>query len=81
MYPSCSHLFVTQVSDHGLVGKPFSVSRLCTELRIVWTKSGLFKEYGHFTSTDNRKRFASVLYERFPDMREKIAKQLKHSTN
>ena len=39
----------------------------------------MHSKYGFFGSTYNRKRIASVLFKKFPHMRERIAKQLKHS--
>jgi len=56
-------------------------------MRYEWTRpcgskcmGKRLKEYWQFTSTDNNRCVASVLYERFPEMREDIAKPLKHLT-
>ena len=57
----------------------FPVSRICQEHSRTWQETGMQNKYGHFTSTDNHKRFASLIFQKFPRMRESIAKQLKHS--
>ena len=41
--------------------------------------SGLLKKYGPFSPTDHRKLVVSSILKRFPNMRESITRQLKHS--
>jgi hypothetical protein len=60
-------------------GKPFDSSRINHELNSSWRMTGMLEKHGPITTTENRKRIATVLGQRFPELRERIAKQLKHS--
>jgi hypothetical protein len=60
-------------------GVAFNTSRICYEHNKTWTKTGFVKKVGALSSTDNRKRIATVMEQWFPELREKTAKQLKHS--
>lgn len=71
-FPGALHPFLSAA------GTPYTSSRVSREFSLAWTLSGMFGRYGKFYPTDNRKHFASVLGDRYPEMREEIAKQLKH---
>jgi hypothetical protein len=70
---------VTKYPFVSASGKPFDASRINRELNSSWRITGMLAKHGPITTTENRKRIATVLGERFPELRERIAKQLKHS--
>jgi hypothetical protein len=72
-FPSSIHPFLTKE------GTPFNSSRVSREWSNAWRECGLEETYGPFSPGDNRKHFVSLVLKKFPHLREKLSKQLKHS--
>lgn len=72
--PTATHPFVSST------GRPFPSSRVGYELREAWRETGCQAAYGDFSSTKNRKRFATLMADFRPDMRDAVARQLRHSS-
>jgi hypothetical protein len=72
-HSEATHPFVTAE------GRPFTTSRLSREWACAWGESGMLEKYGAFSPTDNRKHVISHLLRRYPELRDKISKQMKHS--